>query len=270
MIGLAVAGLLAFVILLLVRHTRLSRTQAAVSSAAPGPGGPGFSPAAGIAIEVPSAMRLLGLLLLVVMLLLLAWLYIPLPIQLVLMTGLIYPAAFAVALVLLVDRASRSWSPKGPGQGYREWLFCDGLTVLLVLGYLNVLQLEVGAEGRYNVFFWDMLHITLFFFVFWMLDRKSTRLRFLVTYGYLIVLPVLWLVWQAVLAVPVPEAAGDVVATVSWWSTRWPFFFWAIIGFAAEIVNLVLSSEGDSQAFGIIKDTVFIVAYAVLLIVAIP
>ena len=209
--------------------------------------------------ESPAAARLLGLLGLAISFLLLAWLYIPPPQQYLVMTQLLYPATVAVALVLLFDKATRSWSVKSNIESVREWIFCDAIVFLLVLGFLNLLRSE--ANDQYAVLFWDILYIMGFLFTFWMLDRKFTRYRFLVTYGYFIVLPILLLVWRQVQAVPVSE-------DLSWWSTVWPFFCLSLVFFVLEIISLVATR--DSHTLPAIKDAVFVVLYGAALIIAIP
>lgn len=212
-------------------------------------------------IETPSATRLVGLLLLGAAFLLLNWVYVEKAQQFALMLYLFYPAGFAVALVLLFDKATRGWSVKTPAESAREWIFCDALLVLLILGFLNLHGSNAGET--YASLFWDFLHIALFFFIFWLLDRKVTRYRFLVAYGYLIVLPILLLIWEVIQEVPVPEE-------LSWWSTIWPFFSLAVVFFVLEIITLIAAKETDNQTIPIAKDVAFFVIYAILLIIAIP
>lgn len=212
-------------------------------------------------VETPSATRLVGLVLLGIAFLLLNWIYVERAQQFALMLYVLYPAGFAVALVLLLDKATRGWSIKTPGESAREWMFCDAIVFLLILGVLNLHGSQAGEN--YASLFWDFLHIALFYFTFWLLDRKVTRYRFLVAYGYLIVLPVLLLIWRVVQDVPVPEE-------LSWWSTIWPFFSLAIIFFVLEIISLVATRETENQSVPLVKDAVFFVIYAILLIVAIP
>jgi hypothetical protein len=85
----------------------------------------------------------------------------------------------------------------------------------------------------------------------------------LVTYGYLALVPLLLLIWQAQQGVPAVEG-------VSWWSSVWPFFFLALLFLALEAILVLTPSTAEQQIVPAIKDAVFIVAYAVLLIVAIP
>jgi len=212
-------------------------------------------------VEIPSATRLVGLLVLGVAFLLLNWIYVDKTQQYALMLYLMYPAGFAVALVLLLDKATRAWSIKTSAESAREWMFCDALVFLLILGFLNLLA--SGAGETYAALFWDFLHLALFFLAFWLIDRKVTRYRFLVAYGYLIVLPILLLIWRVIQEVSVPEE-------LSWWSTIWPFFSLAIISFVLEIISLIATKETENQTVPMLKDVVFFVIYTILLIAAIP
>ena len=184
------------------------------------------------------------------------------------MLYLIYPASLALALVLLFDKATRSWSPKNTWASVREWLYCDLITFLLILGFINLRQ--SGTEGNYAYLFWDMLHITLFFFIFWLLDRKLTRYRFLIAQAYLILLPIGLLIWQTTQLLPPPEDAPPLAPPVSWWSTIWPFFYLAIVAFVLEIIALIASRNADQHPVPALKDIIFIALYAILLISAIP
>jgi hypothetical protein len=251
MLALAGLGLLAFLVVLFGSVLR-------------GPRGAAFAqPSAGeqAAVETPSAARLLGLLGLALAFLLLNWLYLPREQQYALMLYLIYPASLGVALVLLFDKASRSWQVKTTAETVREWLFCDAIVFLLVLGFLNLLRSP--TESEYAGLFWDFLFLALFFLAFWILDRKVTRYRFLVAYGTLIVLPILLLVWRTMQDVAVPEG-------LSWWSTVWPFFFLAIIFLVLEVIALVAAREAERHVVPAVKDAVFVALYGILLIVAIP
>lgn len=211
--------------------------------------------------ETPSSARLLGLLFLAFAFLLLGWVYLPRSEQYALMHYLIYPSSFAVALVLLVDKATRVWSVKGAAETVREWLLADAITFLLVLGFLNLRSLAAGEA--YASIFWDFLHIGLFFMTLWFLDRTTNRYRFLLAYGYLIVLALLLLAWQFQQEVPVVE-------DLTWWSTIWPFLFLALIFFVLEIIFLLASATAEQHTTGAIKDALFVVIYAILLIIAIP
>jgi hypothetical protein len=251
MLALAGLGLLAFLVVLFGSVLRGPRRAAFAQ------------PSAGeqAAVETPSAARLLGLLGLALAFLLLNWLYLPREQQYALMLYLIYPASLGVALVLLFDKASRSWQVKTAAETVREWLFCDAIVFLLVLGFLNLLRSPTQSE--YAGLFWDFLFLALFFLAFWILDRKVTRYRFLVAYGTLIVLPILLLVWRTMQDVAVPEG-------LSWWSTVWPFFFLAIIFLVLEVIALVAAREAERHVLPAVKDAVFVALYGILLIVGIP
>ena len=197
---IATAGLVAFLIYVVARGGRTPARDAGLAESPAAEAGP--------AVETPSAVRLLGLLILILAFLLLCWVYVSREIQQQLMLSLIYPAAFAVAVVMLFDKATRAWGPKGGAETFREWIFCDIFSFLLVLGFLNLFQHEPQEDG-YGALFWDMLGIVLFFFAFWMMDRKVTRHRFLVGYGYLVLLPLLLLIWTAVEDVPATLAGGQ-------------------------------------------------------------
>jgi hypothetical protein len=110
----------------------------------------------------------------------------------------------------------------------------------------------------YSGSFWDFLNLVLLFAVFWAIDRTTGRGRFLLGYGYLVILPFLLLIWQTLQGVAAPA---------SWWATAWPFLILAAIFFILEAVTLVASS-GEQQALPAVKDTLFVLAYAVLLVVA--
>ncbi len=251
MLVIAAVALIAFVAFVFARSAGEARTTNLSLEPAPGEDAE---------IETPSAARLLGLLALALAILLLCWIYLPAARQYALMLHLVYPAGFAVALVLLFDKATRGWSGKSASESVREWLLCDLFVFLLVLGYLNLES--SAAAGKYASALWDVVHVTLFFIAFWMVDRKLTRFRFLVGYGYLIALPVLLLVWRATQG----GAAGP--DGVSWWQTMWPFFFVAIIFFALEAVMLIAAR--DSRSLAAVKDAVFVALYAILLINAVP
>ena len=98
--------------------------------------------------------------------------------------------------MLLFDKATRTWSVKRGAESLREWLLCDLLIFLLVLAFLNVRG--VAKPEAYTGSFWDLLNVVLFFAAFWVIDRTAARGRFLVGYGYLVVLPVLLLIWQSI------------------------------------------------------------------------
>ena len=204
---------------------------------------------------------MLGLLALFLAFLLLNWVYLARGEQYLVVLALIYPASLAVALVLLFDKAARGWNVKGGAENVREWLLCDGLTFLLILGFLN-LQHHEGGE-KYAAMFWDVLYVALFFLIFWLLDRTRTRLRFLVAHAYLIAMPILLLIWRTVQGVTMP-------ADLSWWCSIWPFLFLAIIAFVLEIIVMLIQGNEGKQGLGAVKDGVFVAVYGILLILAVP
>ena len=208
------------------------------------------------AVPAASPLRLLGLLALVVAILLLCWIALPRAEQLALLAQLIYPASLGLALVLVFDKATRAWGVKGGAETLREWLFCDLLVFLLVLAFLNLRS--VATPETYGGSFWDFLNLVLWFAAFWTIDRGQARGRFLAGYGYLVVGPLLLLIWQVI--------AGT-AAPASWWGTMWPFFILAAIFFVLEAITLV-ASTGERQTLAAVKDSVFASLYAVLLIVA--
>jgi hypothetical protein len=205
---------------------------------------------------VASPLRLLGLLALVVALVLLCWIALPRAQQFGLLEQLIYPASLGVALVLVFDKATRAWGTKRSAETLREWLLCDLLVFLLVLAFLNLRG--VAKPDTYAGSFWDFLNLVLWFAAFWAIDRGVARGRFLIGYGYLIVVPLLLLIWQIV---------GGTAAPASWWGTVWPFFILAAVFFILEAITLV-ASAGEKQTLAAVKDALFVLLYAVLLIVA--
>lgn len=251
MLAVGVAFLVAVIIAGIIRGAHSERPAAAKSA-------PSVAGQAAVK-STPGAARFLGLLLLMAALLLLAWVYVPKPQQFLLMANLIYPATVGVALMLLFDKATRAWNVKSPAENAREWLVCDGIVFLAVLGYLNLVLANPGQ--KYNVFFWDLLYLTLFFFVFWLLDRKTTRYRFLVANGYLVLVPILLLIWRTVLEIPAP-------AEFAFWHSIWPFFAWAVIAFVLEIIVLLATRDTDHPIAGLIKDIMFLAVYGLLLIIA--
>ena len=212
-------------------------------------------------VRDPAGSRLVGLLLVAVGFLLLGWVYLDLAARADLMVQVLYPASIAVAIVLLFDKATRSWTPKTPTEGFREWLLCDLILITLVLGFLNLKQLE--ARDAYGGFFWDMVHIAAFFLVFWCLDRTSMQGRFLVGFGYLTLLPLLLVLWRWVQEIEAP-------VDPSWWSTVWPVFFLALAFFVLEIISLLVLRDPRGHVVPAIKDALFVVLYAVFLIAAVP
>ena len=252
---LAVAGgaVAIFLMTLVIRaHPRLTAPRADEEEAAE---------AVPATVEAPTAARLFGLLLPVAAILLLCWIYLKPEQQYAVVLYLLYPASLAVALVMLFDKATRSWSAKNGGESFREWLLCDLLVFFLILGFLNLLESNAGA--KYEALIWDMLHLAAFFLVFWLLDRRQTRLRFLAAYLYLMLLPVLLLIWRAMQGVP---AAKD----PSWWDTVWPLFFLGAIFFVLELIAVIASSDREKQAVPAIKDGLYVVLVGIVLIAAVP
>jgi hypothetical protein len=300
MIALGAAALVAFVVFLISKLRHSSLAAAETADAAP--------TEAALAAASPPAIRLLGLLGLLAAFLILAWTFLSASARYAVMLYLVYPASLATALVLLFDKATRSWSYKSGIAAVREWFFCDAIVFLLFLAFLN-LWLS-GAGDAYRSLFWDVLGLVLMFLVFWLLDRKFTRYRFLVAYGYLVLLPILLLIWSAVQDVPArlgvdqppPPAMAEVVSEPSpepdepavqnvesarpegtaeepsvsaeapepksWWESIWPFFSWAAAFFVLEIIGLIASAESERSLILLLKDAVFFVGYAVLLLVA--
>jgi hypothetical protein len=258
MVALAVIGLIVSLVYALLQSSqqetaprRGSGTPAATSAA--------IEPAAtapAVAPPAPSPLRVVGLLLPVVAILLACWITLAPATQYALMAQLVYPASLGIALVLLFDKATRTWGLKPGAESAREWLLGDLLIFLLVLAFLNLRG--VAKPEAYAGSFWDLLNIVLFFIAFWTLDRTAMRGRFLLGYGYLVVLPFLLLIWQTMLGVAAPA---------SWWASAWPFVILAGVFFILEVVTLVASS-GERQTLPAVKDTVFVIAYAILLIVA--
>ena len=251
MLAVAALSLLFLLVFLLARPPTTGGVSPGSGSGASEPG----------TVRDPAGSRLAGLLLLVVGILLLGWVYLDPAARTDLVGRVLYPAAIAVAIVLLFDKATRSWTPKSRTEGFREWLLCDVILIALILGFLNLKQLE--ARDAYRGFFWDMVHIAAFFLVFWCLDRTSMRGRFLVGFGYLTLLPLLLVLWRWVHEIEAP-------AGLTWWSTVWPVFFLALAFFVLEIVTLLVLRDNRDHAVPAVKDTLFVVLYAIFLIVAVP
>ena len=254
MLAVAAAAAVAFIVYLVVRASRRSARRG------------GGEIEEGDAVESPAGLRLLGLALLAALFLVVGWVYAPPALAHTLVADLLYPAAFALALVLLFDKASRAWAVKTGGVSFREWLHCDAFTILLVLGYLNLVA--NGSPDEYSALFWDALHVALFVFVFWLVDRKITRLRWLVGLAYLTLVPVLLWAWRLTLGIEAPE-------DLSWWSTPWPFIVLGLVACAVEIIVLAATGRGENErsdgtAGHIIKDALFFALYGGLLIAAVP
>lgn len=211
--------------------------------------------------QTPSALRLVGLLGFAIAFLILNWAHVPPEQRHALMLSLIYPAGLILALVMLLDKASRAWDIKAPGTAMREWLYANMLLVLYVIAYLNLMGTTDPAA--YGGMFWDMVHVAGFLLVVWILDRKASRLRFLLVHAWLIALPLLLLVWRSQMGI---EASED----ISWWDTVWPFFLLALVFFVVELIILIATDEGGETGIGTFKDVVFLVIYVILLISARP
>lgn len=250
MVGIAVVGLVVSLIYALLQSSQPVSRRPAEATAQTAPAG-----AAAAAAPAP-LLPAIGVLAFVLSILLLCWIALTAAERYLLVAQLIYPAAFAVALVLLLDKATRSWGAKGGAEAAREWLFCDLLIFLLVLAFLNLRG--VAKPEAYAGSFWDIVNVVLFFIAFWLIDRTAARGRFLVGYGYLIVLPLLLLIWNTV---------QDTALPASWWGSLWPFLILAVVFFVLEVVTFI-SSTGERQTLPAVKDAVFVVLYAVLLIIA--
>ena len=250
---LAVAALA----LLFLAAFLLARLPAAATAPPAGEAGA----VAAATVRDPAGSRLVGLALLAIGIALVGWVHLDPASRADLMARVLYPAAVAVGIVLLFDKATRSWTPKTPAEGFREWLLCDLIVITLVLGFLNLEQLE--GRDAYGGFLWDMVHIAAFFLVFWCLDRTSMRGRFLVGFGYLVLLPLLLVLWRWVQEIEAP-------AEIAWWSTVWPVFFLALAFFVLEIISLLVLRDNRGHVVPAVKDTLFVVLYAVFLIVGVP
>src|SRR6476469_1807064 len=251
MVALGVIGLVVSFAYTLAQSTRPVVAPRPVEAA------PDKTPAtAPAAAATPAAPRILGLIGLAVAIVLLCWIGLAPADQYGLIAQLLYPASLGVALVLVFDKATRAWGEKSAAEATREWLLCDLLMFLLLLAFLNLRSL--AKPEAYASSFWDILNLVLFFAAFWVIDRTASRSRFLIGYGYLVILPVLFLIWAT---------TQGVAATASWWGTMWPFLILAAVFFILEVVTLV-SSAGERQVLPALKDAVFVVIYLVLLIVA--
>ena len=254
MLAAGALGIIAFLVFLVTRNRAIAaRPTTESSETAP--------PLERPVTKVPSSTRLVGLLLFAIALLLVGWVYLSSADQHVLMSNLVYPASLAVALVMLFDKASRTWDTKGTAESAREWLLCDAIIILLVLAYFNLLNHV--PEAGYGSLLWDMVYIALTFAVLWVVDRKATSARFMIVHGYLVVVPILLLVWQSQQGIPAP-------ADLSWWSTIWPFFGLAVVFLVIEIVAQLIPALRHMHALLGVKDLLFVVIYAVLLIGAMP
>ena len=251
MVALGVVGLVVSLAYTLVQSPGRAAPRPEATTAAETP-----AAAAAAATSAPSPLRVLGLLALAVAILLLCWIGLTAAEQHGLIVQLIYPASLGVTLVLLFDKMTRTWGAKPGSEALREWLFADLLVFLLVLAFLNVRG--VAKPETYVGSFWDILNIVLFFAAFWSLDRTSARSRFLIGYGYLIILSLLLMIW---------DAGQGIAGNASWWASVWPFLVLTIVFFILEVVTLV-ASAGERQVLPAVKDAVFVLIYAILLIVA--
>jgi hypothetical protein len=270
MLAVVGIGLVVFVITVFAKFSREQKVKsefAAAPAADPVSANDNSVAAATASHESPSAIRLLGLLLFGAAYLILNWSYVPGADQYAMMVHLIYPAGLVVALVMLFDKASRAWNVKQPGETVREWILCDVILFLFILSYLNILQSDAGE--KYAGMFWDFINVAGFLLIFWLIDRKVTRLRFLAGYLYLIALPILLLIWRTVHEV-VDEGDAPVLPETSWWESIWPFFGLAVVFFVLEIILLIASREAKNQTAGIVKDIIFVLLYVIILIAAIP
>ncbi len=209
------------------------------------------------AMETSAGAGILGLLCLFVALLLLNWVAVERADQYRLILHLLYPATLGVALVLLFDKATRAWSIKQPGEALREWVFCDAMVFFLFLAFLNLVW--HGDGDTYTALFWDVVNIVAFFLVFWVLDRKVTRYRFLVGYVYFTLVPLLLLIWRTV-------QGHEVLAESSWWESVWPFFLVGLTFTLIEVMVLIATRSSGRQGVGGVRDVLFVVIYGILLL----
>jgi len=66
----------------------------------------------------------------------------------------------------------------------------------------------------------------------------------------------------------ISDAFLGVAPTASRWASVWPFLIVAAVFFVLEVVTLT-SSDGEKQTLPAVKDALFVVIYAILLIVAV-
>ncbi|MFN0303762.1 MAG: hypothetical protein ACKVQU_25785 [Burkholderiales bacterium] len=267
MMIIGAAGLILFLVAMFWRSDPQSSNPVAIgpashatTAAAPAP-----VESAKASHETPSATRLLGLLGFGIAYLIVNGSSVPYAQQYQMMLHLMYPAGFIIALVMMLDKASRVWHVKPPGETFREWLYCDALLVLYLFGYLNLLSVGAmeGAGESYRAMFWDFLHVVGLLLVLWLVDRKTWRLRFLFANAWLVLLPLLLLIWR--------NAHGVVMAEpVSWWGTIWPFFILALVFFVLEVIVLIADRDNANQGAGTTKDLVFIILYVIFLIAGRP
>jgi hypothetical protein len=252
MVALALIGLVGALVYSIVEASAQQPGRPRMEAPSVAPGTP--------ALRTPSRIGVLGQLLLAVAFLLMCWVALPRADQFALMQQLIYPGSFGVALVLLFDKASRTWNIKSNVDVVREWLFCDAFVFLIFLGFLNLRSVE--KPDTYAAAFWDLLNLAIFFAVFWLVDRNTSRLRFLAGYAYFIFVPLLLLIWRTIQGVPTP-------AELAWWGSVWPFFILGAVFFILELVTLPASAQPEQRALPAAKDGLFVLLYAILLIVAV-
>ena len=176
-------------------------------------------------------LRIFGLLLLVVAIMLLCWIALP--------------SAATIRSDRSTDLSGQPWRLAGaavrqsdPDLGrQRRRRDVSRMAVLRSAGVSAGARIPQSAQrrqaGSLYRSFWDLLNIVLFFAAFWIVDRTAARGRFLFGYGYLVVLPVLLLIWNAVQGVAAPA---------SWWASMWPFSSSPPCFFVLEAVTLVAST----------------------------
>ncbi|MGI9354136.1 MAG: hypothetical protein ACR2PF_03070, partial [Rhizobiaceae bacterium] len=205
--------------------------------------------------RTPSALRLIGLLGFAIIFLVFNWAHLVPEDQFLMMKNLIYPAGLTVALVMLFDKASRAWDIKVPGESVREWLYANAMLGLYLIAYLNLSK--TVDPTTYAALFWDMLHVAGFLMVLWMLDRKTTRLRFLAVHLWFIALPILLSIWRWQMGFELPN-------DIAWWDTVWPFLILALVFFVLELIIQISTERGGG--ISTFKDVVFLVLFVILLI----
>ena len=268
MLIVAAIALIAFIVALIARASRPETERTEDGFAVPDAAKPPVRPASAAlpdgAVPVSAGLRLLFLLIVPVALLIFGWSALSHDVQHGLTVRLAYPAVFAVVMVLLIDKATRAWSTKSGAEIFREWMFLDLFLVLLMVAFWNLTS--VADPAAYRSFFWDILGLAGLFLAFWLVDRTATRFRFLLAYAFLVLLPVLLIIWRY-MTPAAPPAEG---VELSWWDTYWPVFYLAIIFGVLEIILLAASRDHTKQGLATLKDTLFIVVYGILLLVAIP
>jgi hypothetical protein len=147
MVGLAAIGLVVSLVYALVQSSQSPAALPATSRRALDAPAAETTPASAAAAAAPSPARILGLLGLAVAVLLLCWIGLAPAGQYGLLAQLIYPASFAVVLVLLFDKATRTWSVKSAAESVSEWLLCDLLAFLLVVSFLNLRSAGAKPEA---------------------------------------------------------------------------------------------------------------------------